>query len=70
MATEVWIVQGKNKVRLVDKRGVDITEQVYHSVKASLQPSDNVIGKVMLVDADGNDLGSLLRSFLEKELSP
>ena len=42
------------KIRLVTARGVEITEQVNHSVKVTLQKQvDNIIGKVILSDEDG-----------------
>ncbi len=70
MATEVHIRQdkGKNKVRLTDARGVEITDSVHHSIKVTLQKQDEVvIGKVMLVDSEGNNVGDLIRKFLEKQ---
>ncbi len=55
MATEVWIVQGKNKVRLVTKRGVDITEEVNNSLKATLQKQEeDIVGKIILANPDGS----------------
>ena len=62
MPTEVWILSPPKgakvigKVRLVNKRGVEVTEEVNNSFRATLQTSDNVIGKVILADAEGNPL--------------
>ena len=57
MATAVWFVLGKNLVRLVTKRGVEITEEVNNSVRATLQKQlEEVVGKVILSDSEGEEL--------------
>ncbi len=71
MGTEVYIRKdrGGNQVRPVDRRGVDITEEVNHSIKVTLQKQeDKIIGKVILVDSEGNDIGALLRAFIEAQV--
>jgi hypothetical protein len=54
------------KVRPTDNEGVDITEQVNHSMKTTACKSDEIIGKVMLVDKEGNDLGEAIKKIAEK----
>lgn len=45
------------KFRLVNKRGVEITEEVNNSIRATLQRQlEEVIGKVILADSEGNPL--------------
>lgn len=53
--TEVWLALSGNKVRLVDARGIDVTERVNKSVKVTLQKQlDQIVGKVILSDSEGN----------------
>ena len=44
------------KIRLVTKRGTEITETVNDSIKATLQKTLNVVGKFILSDEDGVEL--------------
>ena len=44
------------KVRLVTKRGTDVTETVNDSIRVTLQAGDKVAGKFTLVDSEGKPL--------------
>jgi len=61
--TNVYIIGGKfgssilGKIRLVTRRGVEITESLNDSLKVTLQNQiDKVVGKFILSDEDGNAL--------------
>lgn len=57
--TDVYIIGGplgKLGVRIVDKRGNDITDEKYKAIRAILQESSELIGKVALSDLLGEEL--------------
>lgn len=67
MGQEVWIRKdrGGNQVRLVDRRGVEITEEVNHSAKVTLQRQlEEIVGKFVLADSEGEEL-PLIQTLLD-----
>ena len=45
------------KFRIVNKRGVEVTEEVNNSVRATLQKQlDEIVGKIILADSEGKEL--------------